>query len=193
MKKLFLFITALALCVNTSVAQEKNSISLSYGFLSLEQAAYSFGTALLGAASGPKRGADMSLSLMGPFVLSYHRTMENNQRFSLGGSLVLFDQGKITHKDDGDIVGFNAFTLAPEAKFKYLNSGNKFNLYGLLGAGVTVLQSKDYEDRSNDKSAVHFNLQVTPLGIEYGGNVKGFAELGFGYKGILNVGVNFGF
>lgn len=193
MKKLFLFITALTLCVSTSVAQEKNSISLGYGFLSLEQAAYSLGTSLLGAASGPKRGADMSLGFTGPLVLSYHRTMENNQRFSLGGSLVLFDHGKVTHKEDGDIVSFNAFTFAPEAKFKYLNSDNKFNIYGLLGAGVTFLQSKDYEDSNNDKSSVHFNFQATPLGIEYGGSVKGFAELGFGYKGILNVGVNFGF
>lgn len=175
------------------VAQEKNSISLSYGFISLDQAAFSVGSSFIGAFSGAKRADNMSLALLGPVVLSYHRTLNSNERFSLGGSLTLFDQGKLSDKTDGSIISFNTFTLAPEAKLMYLNPNNMLNIYGLVGIGVTLGLFKDYEDRSNDVTATHFNFQLTPLAIEYGEKTKGFAELGFGYKGILNVGVKYGF
>lgn len=190
MKKLLVLMTVF-LSMSLVYAQ-KSTISVSYGIGSTDNMVYTLG---MGTASGFGNafGADTQLKQdygVAPIALSYHRSLASNERFSYGGSAI-FETVGLSDKNSDDKYGYNAITFAPEAKFKYLNPGNQFNVYGLLGAGVTFLNTNDKSDNEKE-SFTHFNFQVTPIGIEYGSNVKGFLELGFGYKGLISGGVQFG-
>lgn len=186
MKKNFL-ITAIILSSNLIYAQQ-NSISLGYGTASTDQIGATFAV-IFSSVFVNIFGADANYekeSAFGPVALSYHRTLNSNERLSFGGSAV-FENAKFADKNSNSTINYSAITIAPEGKFKYLEPGKPFNMYGLLGAGLTILKT------STNKSVPHFNAQVTPLGFEYGGNVKGFLELGVGYKGIIHGGISYKF
>ena len=90
---------------------------------------------------------------------------------------------------DGHLHRFNT-TLAGEFKYNYMNYGY-FKLYGLAGAGVLYLH-QSYAPLSRpkeDNSICYFDFQLSPVGVKVGTTFGGFAELGFGYRGVLNVGV----
>jgi len=102
----------------------------------------------------------------------------------------------------------NTFTIVPEFYFRYPHTETKYaSAYGYAGVGVTLLNeldiySLDYYNSNyyngvnslgnrreivNNKYEV--TLQICLLGLSFGGKVRGFAELGFGYKGIINGGL----
>ena len=74
--------------------------------------------------------------------------------------------------------------------YSYLNKGN-FALYERLGAGEALYKQKytSNEGKKDTNDNVHFNFQITPIGIKYGSRFGVFAEAGFGYKGILSAGL----
>ena len=84
-------------------------------------------------------------------------------------------------------------TFAIEPVFNYVYKP-AFQLYGYVGLGGTVVtfSSVKFDDGSKpDISRLPFiNAHVTPLGIRFGKGFGGFAEIGYGYKGILNAGIS---
>jgi hypothetical protein len=85
-------------------------------------------------------------------------------------------------------------SLALECDFRYLMKP-VFELYSTVGLGVSYSQHKftpqsPYEANPPRKERfVLPNFHVSLVGIKVGSDrVGGFAELGFGYKGILNLG-----
>lgn len=188
MKKLFL-ITAIILSSNLIFAQQ-NTVSLGYGAASTEQIGATFAM-VFSSLFVNVFGEDVDWekeSGFGPVALSYHRTLESFDRFSWGGSAV-FESAKFVDKNSTNSkMSYSAITIAPEGKIKYLDPAKPFNMYGLLGAGVTILNVS-----TSDKAVPHFNAQITPLGFEYGNNFKGFLELGVGYKGIIHGGISYRF
>jgi len=84
----------------------------------------------------------------------------------------------------------NYFTFAAELEYRYV-SQPKLVLYGSVGAGATIMKQKYTSDtgKSSDADKTYFNFQVSPIGIKYGNRFGVFGELGFGYKGILSVGI----
>lgn len=80
-----------------------------------------------------------------------------------------------------------AYYLLPRAKFMYLNR-RYVRLYGSVGAGLAFYDGFDRLSYSyNDANGVHFvdrSLravgQISPIGVEAGNKVFGFAELGVG-------------
>lgn len=87
------------------------------------------------------------------------------------------------------------YTVAAETSYSFLKK-EKLNLYALLGAGATFVTVKntDYsDDTTTDDNDTIFNFQVTPIGIRYGKQWGGFAELGFGYRGVLTFGAFYNF
>jgi len=96
-----------------------------------------------------------------------------------------FDNAVKTNKNGTNfgISNFNLYTIALEIKYLYLN--NKIiQLYGFLGAGYSLTFNKEFNDLK------FFNGQLTPLGIRIGNKIGGFAEIGFGYKGVANIGLS---
>ena len=82
------------------------------------------------------------------------------------------------------------YTLGLEFDYRYI-SRPRLALYSTVGAGAT-LYNQEYRPEGGEKSKdnkVYFNFQITPIGVKYGEHFGFFAEAGFGYKGILTVGL----
>ncbi len=132
---------------------------------------------------------------IGEYRLAYGYTPKD--RWNFGGAFsfnqsqfdVVSTEGKI-----GERV-INYYTLAAESSYYFMKK-EKLKLYALLGAGATLgsLKEKDFlSDKENRSRGTFFNFQITPIGISYGKQWGGFAELGFGYRGILSFGVFYNF
>lgn len=87
------------------------------------------------------------------------------------------------------------YTIAAEGYYRYIDRDH-LRLYGMVGLGVTYV-TQDYDATSamslEDNQTSYFNFQVTPIGVAYGNKLGVLAEVGYGYKGILNVGVFYRF
>jgi len=103
----------------------------------------------------------------------------------------------------------NSLTLAAEYTHAYI-AGKHLRLYTTIGMGITVYKvdlvyDNDYytgynankpgesASKARQKRDGHFNAYYAPFGISVGGNISWFAEVGFGYKGLMNTGVSYVF
>ena len=67
--------------------------------------------------------------------------------------------------------------------------GKKLNCYSRLGVGPAAVIHDCNFDKTKLEAAVTF--QFTPIAIEFGSDkIRGFAELGYGIQGIINVGIS---
>jgi opacity protein-like surface antigen len=95
----------------------------------------------------------------------------------------------------------NYYTLALEMDFKYINKDD-FKFYSTLGIGGTQFKQNLEVDinllpqipipitiEQETYSQMRFNYQFTLIGLKFGKTFGGYAELGIGYKGILNGGL----
>lgn len=183
----------LLLFASQVIFAQRNSLSIGYGLVTTDQFITSFSSALAGAFAG---SSATNIKSTGAIALSYHHFNAAN-RAGLGVALV-YD------KLSSDIVNSSktkisssttqAITAALEGKLKY-NKGEHFNLYGLLGAGYTFNKTTYDPPPASGKESnnSHFNFQVTPIGVQFGGAVKGYVELGVGYKGLVSGGLQFNF
>jgi len=99
---------------------------------------------------------------------------------------------------------FNTYiTLAARFNYNWLVK-DTYRFYSGFGVGSTFVSS-DYTFKSFDESSLEnetfaratnsfqSDIQITLIGIRAGKNLAGFAELGIGYQGFLNVGVSYRF
>lgn len=128
---------------------------------------------------------------IGEYRMSYAYTPK--EQWSFGGAFSYnqskFDAIKRQNKI-GDQVN-DYYTLAAETSFAFLIK-ERIKLYALVGAGATFVVVKSKEYASNTSASSHgtiFNFQITPIGFRYGKKWGGFAELGFGYRGLASFGV----
>ena len=80
-------------------------------------------------------------------------------------------------------------TLMPSVKFNWLRK-KYFGMYSGLSAGVMFLSVSGGDE---DESLTSFMFQATALGVEFGGNFRGFVEAGLGEKGTLCAGLRYKF
>ena len=73
----------------------------------------------------------------------------------------------------------------PRFKAEWLH-GRIFTLYSSLAAGVTFYKDSFVGDTDNK---VVFAWQLSPIGIEVGDMIAGFAEFGIGQLGVAQIGV----
>lgn len=76
---------------------------------------------------------------------------------------------------------------------QYWKKGKWVNLYSTLGLGACFF-SKTYP-KYPERYEQHIRLayQITPLGIRVGKALSGFAEIGYGYKGVFCGGLSYRF
>jgi len=81
-------------------------------------------------------------------------------------------------------------TAALEAEFGYLRT-DFISLYGLAGVGGTRygLEFKPSDGTTDSEAEYFVNYQFTPLGIRLGSTFGFYAEIGFGYRGVINAGL----
>ena len=191
MKKiLVMLVVALMTTVNV-IAQDdtQHEIGVYYGFGSASDI-FSILTNAISAAAG-----DQS-SFVGPIgVEYYYRISPVVAVGGLASYAACKAEDKKTHKDD---LNESFITVMPSVKFNWLRN-NGFGMYSALSAGLMFL-SVSFDDtlKSQDPDAkketkVSFMFQATALGVEFGGNLRGFAELGFGEKGLLCAGLRYKF
>lgn len=84
----------------------------------------------------------------------------------------------------------NFYSIMPQVKYEWYEKGS-VTLYSRLAIGVLIadLQSRSGIVLEGEQSAATVTFQVSPIGIELGRTVAGFAEAGFGATGVLALGV----
>lgn len=132
----------------------------------------------------------------GPTIyLHFHQALSDQFSLGLGAA---FEKATGDYEQRDQKVGSfirNTYTVALEGKYLYLNEED-FRLYGLAGLGYSFNQQEiqkpaEWTDFLVEKH--HFNGHISPVGVEVGRQLSGFAEAGFGYKGVLNLGLHYRF
>jgi hypothetical protein len=169
----------------------RHDISLSYGIATSDQikdilkevlsVVLTFGTARKENVSYP-----------GAFFITYRYS--TNSRLGIGltagldsskGDLIFLDKNVGSFRE-------NHFTFAAEVDYRWIMKRG-FQLYSGLGAGVTVeriTHDVDSYDEPHRFTNLSFAPQVTLVGLRFGRKIGVFAEIGGGYKGLVNIGVN---
>ncbi len=85
-------------------------------------------------------------------------------------------------------------TIAIEGHYRYQNM-KKIQLYSGIGIGYTfgnetLVPTTHSGNASSSGSINQFAWQINAIGIRIGNSIAGFAEFGYGYKGIINVGLS---
>ncbi len=90
-------------------------------------------------------------------------------------------------------VSHRYFTVGFGSDYHYITK-DWFQMYSGASIGYTS-QNSDFTTSSNieDSNDSYFNFHVNALGFRFGRKLAAFAELGFGYKGVANVGVSYQF
>jgi len=83
------------------------------------------------------------------------------------------------------------YSLMPRMDFYYINKGI-FSMYSGFAVGVSYFSchSKFNDQADQTVTNVSWAYQINALGIRLGKKVGGFIELGFGYQGIVNLGIS---
>jgi hypothetical protein len=111
------------------------------------------------------------------------------RKLTLGFSVSLLN-GKLSQNQNMELQHTSIVT-AFEPKFSYVKKA-AFELYFFAGAGVIFNKNKTIVNGESVASQLYTNptTQLTPLGIRAGKKVAVFAEIGYGYKGIVNLGLS---
>ena len=80
------------------------------------------------------------------------------------------------------------FTLMPSFQYSFLQK-RSIRLYSELSAGVAFTKTNFY-DKEERGNAVQGAYQVTFLGFRFGRRIAGFIDLGYGYKGVAQLGIS---
>ncbi len=90
----------------------------------------------------------------------------------------------------------HVFSVMPDVKFEYLRR-KYVTLYSGLSLGIALAHSSGYDlapyNAILDKWQTAVAYQITYFGLRVGNRVFGSAELGYGYKGYINLGVGLRF
>jgi len=81
---------------------------------------------------------------------------------------------------------YSAFTIAPEIDFRYIQK-EKFTMYSSATLGSTFMSE---EIDGSEVKTTYFDVHLSLIGLRYGQKLGAFAELGFGFKGLINFGIN---
>lgn len=213
MKKVFI-VAAMALTLlsaNDSCAQvigkdivNKNEFSVAYGVLSNSEWVEVFQevvTVMFGGHTKQK-------SAVGPVSAEYFYRVSPVVGIGAVGAVASFKDdmlrqdvipgtttGETVETKIGDYTR-SYFTFMPAAKFNWLRKEH-FGMYSKVAAGISYVNTntKDIdpsvaEEKNKD---VIFNFQASLIGIEAGGQLRGFAEFGMGEQGVILIGIRYNF
>lgn len=176
-------------------AQEtgKHEVNLTYSDGIPISFADGFSNALSSAILGQKLNSKTTSS--GNFGLGYRNQI--TERIRVGGDIA-FQQEQTEQFDKNNKAiakrTNNYFMVMPAMSFSYIKTA-WLDFYGSAAAGVIL---DKYTSTEPNKAAVKdnttdFAFQVNPAGIRVGKKLGAFAEVGFGYRGIISAGLNYKF
>lgn len=186
MMKKTAMIIALLLSFQWCQAQEaKHEFQVGYGPFTRHQF---FGDLIRFSGSTIFQYPLSSLSFGRSIAFSYH--YQPRRRVAFGGNASFGVNNADENRnwfETGDYKS-NHLVVSFETQIFYLQKPT-FTLYSLVGAGGLFLWKKDqtYTTGRNETYAWPTG-QITPVGVRVGKGLGIFAELGYGYKGLVNVG-----
>ena len=119
----------------------------------------------------------------GTFSLSYRYFPSRRWGFGVTG---VYEKIEVNYKNPTAKSTFNTIAVMANGQYNHIIRP-RFDLYSRLGAGICNFNQSGGMGNSNNNV---FAFQITALGIRAGGVFNAFAELGFGYEGILHAGVS---
>jgi hypothetical protein len=177
-------------------AQEKpvanNEIRLGYGVLTGPEMVNSLMSVwpAIGIKIFTDTITDYRCSFYGAASLEYMRVIRPWLR--IGASVSLNPISTVIKGNSGLEFTYNYYllTLMPRVDFYYVNKG-LFSMYsGLqLGASLIFWQDRTGKSTSTD-GGISAAFHVNAFGIRIGKEIGAFMEWGFGFRGIVNVGVS---
>ncbi|MCD4791450.1 MAG: hypothetical protein K8R37_15755 [Bacteroidales bacterium] len=128
----------------------------------------------------------------GAILLGYRYSA--GEKFSIGidGS---YTKIKEILKIQGNPVGKlekEFYTIAPYVAYNYIKKEN-FSMYSGIGLGYAFEKDEYTTDDGGDetKNIGEFAFHINAFGVRYGKSIGGYVEVGYGYKGLVNLGVSF--
>lgn len=190
---LFAFVVAFVSLNAQFASYDRHDISVAYGLITPDQF-MNVESEMLNGQFDDKRYVRDNFSSMGGVYLSYKHINKAERAwwgFSLG-----YEQNKSEIYYVGQYAGElkRAFyTLALEGQYRYVNRGI-IQVYSGIGLGFTYgqesLSATDYHLEESTGNLYRLAYQLNVAGVRIGKKFAGFAEFGYGYKGIFNFGLS---
>ena len=140
---------------------------------------------------------DLSPCYFGPshrFPISLSYGYWFNEWFSLGADFTyVYGHCNIFHSYTHDKIltlREGNYSLMPLARFAWYRRGF-VQLYSSVGLGVGVLHRERHMADRGDLVDAYLAFDIKPFGIALGRTWFGFAEVGYGSRGVINVGVGY--
>ncbi|WP_426293310.1 hypothetical protein ACN9ML_29335 [Dyadobacter endophyticus] len=131
--------------------------------------------------------------LSNSYAITYR--YQPRRRIAIGATFNIATGGdyKSTRIETTGDYKYTSVVIAFETKFIYKQRSH-LTLYGVTGLGGLLVREKDRRIPQGDLKTYGWpTCQVTPFGIRLGKQFAAFAEVGYGYKGILNAGLSTSF
>jgi hypothetical protein len=195
--KHFLAVIVACLLLTTSTMSQvtsssKNEIRLGYGVLTMPELANTLFSVFpaIGIEIARDTITDYICSAYGVASLEYTRAVAPWCR--VGASLTVNPISTIMKTKKGfDLTySYYVFSLMPRVDFCYVNKGI-FSMYSGLQAGVGFIYFQDRQGNSTlTDQGVNFAYHVNAIGIRVGKEIGAYMEWGFGFRGIVNLGIS---
>ena len=169
---------------------DKNEFSITYGQITVPQAAYVLG-GVFGAMFSLGHFSFENAHFVGGAGVEYVHYVNDWLGFGGAGLCDYMTATAMNVDSEGKKTPNGKFQLGvvsvmPVVKFAWLNRAH-VGLYSKLAAGAGFTFTNQSEDTKDNFA---FAFQVTPIGMDFGGeSFRGFAELGLGMQGLVNVGI----
>ena len=193
-------IVLFGLLINFEVKAQKNEVRISYGVLTSSELIQFLGEDFLATALTGGLYSPSNYRSSGAIGVDYYYKL--SKRWSIGANFTFEELKKDVSYDKNRTVAGNSknnyFTFMPQTRFSYLNN-NGIELYSGLSLGASLRAEKFTPSKNEttlegeDSSQLFLAFQANLLGIRVGKKLGGFAELGFGNKGVINAGVSYKF
>ena len=176
---------ALAFLVHQSAKaqQATQDLKISYGFAPSPAVGAAFWHQLF--------GSNGSLRTVGPVGLEYTYHLSDRAALGVSGSYA-----QITYRETSGSTSASAvkrqskyYTLLPQLQV-YLGNKEKLEAYSAVALGVSYERFTANQEMDSSERNWIMAYQVTGMGIRTKARTAFSAEIGYGYKGILNLGIS---
>jgi hypothetical protein len=184
-----------------SIPPDRHEVYASYGLVSAQdvlevgkQLFVSIGSGVVAAivTGGDVKLRDTHASGSGLYGVGYNYFIGKGFKLGFSAQYARYDVGRSFSNDLTADETDTWITFLVEPKGQWVD-GRVAQLYSGFGIGASFYTS---EGRSSAREEVFknnmtiFSFQVTPIGVRFGRAVGGQLELGFGYKGLINLGLS---
>lgn len=182
-KKLSLVAVALLIAASTfAQGSRRQEITLSYGVAPVTDWMDSYSNLLAGSVVG----SDTKSTGWGAVSLGYSFRVIGGLR--VGAQLIYSSNTQTIERSNSDTSN-QYWSILPTVKWNWLNL-KIVSIYARAGAGVTFARASYNGQHDN---STQFAFQVSPVGVEVGGRLAGYAEAGIGTAGCVLAGIRYRF